>query len=777
MRTLLSCLLALASVAPLHAEFTLARHGTPRCIILSQPGGTATESNAVQELAQALQKLTGASFPVQTASDPQARIPAQAIIVGPGPAARALFPEVPLEQFGPEEFLIKVKSGRLLLAGGRPRGTYYAVCRFLQDQCGVRWWTPWAASYSSHPTLRVPSLDIHTQPAFEYREPYWYAGFDPHWKARNQANGQSLRIPNSLGGCILYKGFCHTFYPLVPPEKYFAAHPEWYSLRNGKRTHDRAQLCLSNPELRDFVVKRVKEWLREEPDAQIVSVTQNDCHGACQCPECQAIDEAEASPAGSMLSFVNYIAEKIEPEFPHVAVDTFAYQYTRHPPKHIRPRPNVIVRLCSIECSFRQPLDAPRNASFLADLAGWTKICPRLYVWDYVTDFGHYVQPYPNWYTLGPNVRIFQHFGVKGVFEEGAYAGPGAEMAELRAWVLAQLLWNPQQDDRALIREFLRGYYGPAAGDIQQYLDLMYRASAGVDLGCYLRKDAPYLHFQALAAAERLWQEAEVRAARPHDPELLMRVRLAHLPVRYACLSRWQSLRRECWEQNGSWPWPQSRHATVEQFRAVCQGLPGKEWSQVKVLNEHGLKVEDFLNPLEVDPPDTNGPAPPKRLLYPKPPADLPGLPRRACVDLQDNLAGLYKPGQYADIRPDPAASDLRAVWMPGSHAEWAFRISGTALPRKAQHGRWKAYAVVRVETAPRAAPEALAFTTGLYDTKTKTYPADLKVQVCDLGQGYHSYGLGTVQTSPDRDFWVAPPANAAVRALHVDRLYLVPAP
>ena len=273
---------------------------------------------------------------------------------------------------------MRVKDGRLLLAGGRPRGTLYAVNRFLQEQCGVRWWTPHITNFPHRATLRIKDLDVHFSPAFEYRGPYWSAGFDPLWKVHNCVNDENNLIPHDLGGCVTYKGFCHTFYPLVPPEKYFAAHPEWYSLINSKRTHENAQLCLSNPELRDFMVERVKQWLREAPDAAIISVTQNDCDGHCECPACKAIDDAEGSPSGSMLAFVNYIAEKIEPEFPHVWVDTFAYQYTRHPPKTIRPRHNVIVRLCSIECNFREPLDDPSNAAFLADLKRWSQICTQL---------------------------------------------------------------------------------------------------------------------------------------------------------------------------------------------------------------------------------------------------------------------------------------------------------------------------------------------------------------------------------------------------------------
>jgi hypothetical protein len=442
---------------------------------------------------------------------------------------------------------------------------------------------------------------VRGQPAFEYREPYWFAGFDPLWKARNGANGEARLIPKELGGCITYKGFAHTLYPLVPPEKYFGTHPEWYSLINGQRTHENAQLCLSNPELRDFVVRRVKEWLRESPDAKIISMTQNDCGGACQCPTCKGMDDAEGSPAGSMIAFVNYVAEKIEPEFPNVAVDTFAYQYTRKPPKTLKPRPNVIVRLCSIECNFREPLDHPSNAAFLADLEGWSKICQRLYIWDYTTDFANYVLPHPNWFTLGANARLFAKYNVRGVFSEGAYQGWGGEMGELRAWVLAQLFWNPQQDDRKLIQEFLEGYYGQAsAKPILRYLELEYDAAKGFYLGCYTRPNAPHRTFQVLAEAERFWQQAE--KATFGDAELSARVRQGHLPVRLAFLRDWTKLRAECREQNAAWPLSESRKEVATQFAAVCEGVPGKDWTHVTQLSESGLTAEKFVAQFKADP-------------------------------------------------------------------------------------------------------------------------------------------------------------------------------
>src|SRR5690606_21605830 len=246
--------------------------------------------------------------------------------------------------------VLRSVGDRIVLSGGRLRGSLYAVSRFLQDYCGVRWWTPWASRIPRTPDLQVPELNVRTAPAFESRDPFWYCAFNEDWAVRNFSNGQSARIRPERGGAVRYKGFVHTFYPLVPPEKHFESHPEWYSLIKGKRTHERAQLCTTNPRLREFMVERVREWLREEPEASIISISQNDWYNPCECDACMAIDDAEGSHAGTMLALVNYIAEKLEPEFPHVAFDTLAYQYTRKPPKTLRPRDNVIIRLCSIEC-------------------------------------------------------------------------------------------------------------------------------------------------------------------------------------------------------------------------------------------------------------------------------------------------------------------------------------------------------------------------------------------------------------------------------------------
>ena len=167
------------------------------------------------------------------------------------------------------------------------------------------------------------------------------------------------------------------------------------------------QLCWSNASLVSFIAKKVKGFLRTQPNATIISVSQNDNGLYCNDTAERAVMDAEGSPMGPLLRAVNTIADAIKPEFPHIAVDTLAYRYTRPAPKITTPRSNVVVRLCSIECNFAAPLTDPSNAKFLTDMNAWSAISNRTFIWNYITDFSAFVQPFPNYYVLGCEKRIF----------------------------------------------------------------------------------------------------------------------------------------------------------------------------------------------------------------------------------------------------------------------------------------------------------------------------------------------------------------------------------
>ena len=451
--------------------------------------------------------------------------------------SRNLRPTVDFAKLGPDGFVLRVDGNRVIIAGGRPRGTLNGVYTLLEEKLGVRWFTPELETVPKLDRVELPKLNETKIPALENRDVFWSEMMhNADFAARHRVNGQHYGLTEKHGGAFtVYHPFVHSFDALVPPEL-FTEHPEYFPLIDGKRKSGYVQRCLSNPDVLKLSIARVRQWIKEHPEATIISVSQNDTFNNCQCEPCKAVDDAEGSPAGSLLKFVNAVAEAIEKDHPNVRIDTLAYQYTRKPPKTIRPHRNVIVRLCSIECCFAHPLETcpeEKNRRFRDDIVAWGPIAPRLYVWDYTTDFGHYQQPFPNFDALQSNVRFFVKHGVKSLFEQGNYSsGGGGEMEPLRAYLLAKLLWNPDTDVQKHINEFVNAYYGQAAPKILAYLDTTHRPvrEQGKHIHIFDKPTSAYLSEDVMNAGEKILDEAESLA---ENDAVRFRVQVARLPVWY----------------------------------------------------------------------------------------------------------------------------------------------------------------------------------------------------------------------------------------------------
>ena len=740
--------------APTHV---LAESGKTGYTIAVSSDATTPERHAAAELASFLSQVSGVSFAVATRDS---RPDTPTLVVGPGAAAKALVPDLDPEALKPDGILIKSVGQHIVLAGARPRGTLYAVYTFLQDAVGCRWWSSKVSTIPVKKRLTVEEQNVRYVPPLEYRETFWFDSFDPDWAVRNKSNANRAALDEKRGGHITYKGFVHTFDGLVPPDEYFAKHPEWFSEIDGKRVGGpgvRSQLCLTNPELRDFVTQRVLEWLQESPDANIVSVSQNDWRNPCQCEPCAALVAHEDAESGPMLHFVNYVAERVGPRFPNTAISTLAYQYTRQPPRHVRPLPNVIVRLCSIECSFAHPLgESTENATFRKDIEGWSKVCQRLYIWDYTTNFGHYIMPHPNLRVLGPNVRFFVRNGVKGLFEQGAYQSHGAELAELRAWVLARLLWEPERDADALVSEFLAGYYEEAGPFLGQYITALHDECERTNhfLGIGSSPSAPFLNLKTMTRAEKLFNRAE--AAVSGKPDVLDRVRVARMPLRYVWAVRWREFQREAKLAGVEWPGPESYLQNCRTFYDL-----GREHGFGKL--SEGRPFESFAQrTIQLN-----------RKTSPEP-ANCQGLGPRQWMDLQDEGSRLWREGTGAALKPDPKASDGVAAWMPGTHHEWAYQqpLSIGGIPPE-PGPEYTVYVAVRCQAKGK---DGLAFSFGLYDAKNLVFSKSTQVMCADVdGDGYVTHEVGTFPLHAGMYLWVAPPANPEnVEAVWVDRFWLV---
>lgn len=533
-------LFTLPRVSPAQ-ELPLAEGGKSQYVIVIPENASPPVRHAADELANFLQQMSGASFTIQTDNaQPAAECE---ILLGNSRRLLELGINIDWQKLGKEGYVLKTVGKRLVIAGGEPRGTLYGVYGLLEDHLGCRWFTPDCSRIPHYDRLLVGPLDETVIPVLEYREPYTYDCFDGDWCARNRVNSSSGRLGPQHGGKVRFGSgfFVHTFNRLVPPEKYFDEHPEYFSLVNGKRLKDHSQLCCTNEDVVRIVTEEILRAMEQDPEAFVFSVSQNDWHNYCQCDKCQALAQAEDSQIAPVLQMVNRVAEAVAQRFPDKAVETLAYQWTRKPPKTMRPRANVIVRLCSIECCFSHPLatcDLPANRAFVEDLQGWAKIGNRLWVWDYVTDFRHYFLPFPNQRVRNDNIKLFVANNVTGIFEQDTYNTPNSELAALGGYMTAKFLWNPNYDENLAMSEFLEGYYAAAAPLIRKYIDLLHDRVEKENIHCsiWIPPSHPHLTDELLVQADQLWQSAEEAVA--GDATLLQRVKIGRMSVDYAILER-----------------------------------------------------------------------------------------------------------------------------------------------------------------------------------------------------------------------------------------------
>ncbi|MBQ6067077.1 MAG: DUF4838 domain-containing protein [Clostridia bacterium] len=514
---------------------TLAQEGSSGYVIVCGKRSGDPEYTAAEKLQTYLERISGVKLPVVSDDTPPAE---KEIVVGRTNREDGV---ISLDRggFTEETACYFTEGDRLVIAGGEPRGTLYAAYEFLKRELGCRWYTDTLTVIPPADAVRIsPAARFLYTSRLEYRMTDWISTKDAEFCLANHINTQSCTADGALGGAVRYTGgFGHTLTSaFCCAKKYFADHPEYFALYHGRRTPK--QLCLTNPDVLSLVIDEVRGLLEAHPDAQIVSLTQGDTlRSFCQCKNCRAVDRANGSHAGTMISFVNAVAAAFAQDFPNLKFDTFAYRYTRTPPKKVRPRDNVIVRLCSIECCFAHPLDTPRdplNMRFCRDIRRWSEICKNLYIWDYTTNYWQYLGPFPNFGVMQPNMRFFVSHNARGVYEEGNYqaAECDAEFAGLRCYLLSRLLYDPDCDLDAETDGFLRAYYGAGWKNIREYIDLT-TARTGTKgrhmIIYHVMTDGAVLSLSKaqVARCDEWWQTAEALCANDTEREHVQRSALS----------------------------------------------------------------------------------------------------------------------------------------------------------------------------------------------------------------------------------------------------------
>lgn len=437
-----------------------------------------------------------------------------------------------------EGFTYRNVGDNIWIYGGSQRGTMYGVYSFLENELGIRWYTKDYTHLKPLKKWQFKDLYCSETPFIQYRFDQYY-NVEPHkdWLAHNKCNSVWAAQDNEYGGLVAYWN-AHTFEQFIPSGEYFQKHPEYFSLRDGKRT-PYTQLCLSNPEVLQICIEKMKQAIAANPLYWVYSMSQSDNQSPCECEKCRAIEEQYGGHSGLMVWFVNQVADAIKPLYPDKYIGTFAYQYTRKAPTGITPRDNVVIRLCSIECCFAHPLEeCEHNRPFISDIEDWSKIAPHLFIWDYVVNYRQYVAPFPNFGVLAENIKTFKKYNAIGIQEEAQYESLGGEFSEMKSWVLSKLLWNPNLDTKALVAQFINDYYGPAATFIQQYFDLCHSLiKDDTVMGIYIDENNPLYTNEFVTEANNLLTQAK-EAVAECDDDMHLRVDMVGLQIDYLRMMR-----------------------------------------------------------------------------------------------------------------------------------------------------------------------------------------------------------------------------------------------
>ena len=446
-----------------------------------------------------------------------------------------------------DSFVVRKIGKDIIINGGGTRGVLYGAFDFIERVLDVRFFTPASTYIPAKKVVETSGIDKVFKFRFELRDIYIGIAYQPdggyYAVSRGMSRGGDKPFEKKFGGSFDYGPpySCHTFDRYLPAAQYMKKYPHFYSLRNGERYGGQhsGQLCLTNPELREFFTKLVLDNIKETNEKyakdgmdapRIYDVSHNDNSRYCMCENCSAL-AAKENQSGVMIDFVNYIAERVEKVYPDIKLQFFAYQYNSAPPKTLKARDNVIVRICNTGSN--QITGAANDKVYSEAFKTWKKFAKHVYIWDYAITYGDMNGgPYPSEYYIPSAYKFYADSNVKGVFCESE-SPASSDMWELKYYLLTKYAADPYRTDyKEIVDDFYTKYYGAAAKYVRAYRDILHELA--IRKKAVIGWFASGVDFSYIDLESNLKMQAELdkaRAAVAGDKELTFRVNRAGLGI------------------------------------------------------------------------------------------------------------------------------------------------------------------------------------------------------------------------------------------------------
>lgn len=372
------------------------------------------------------------------------------------------------------------------------RGSINAVYHYLES-LGVRWYYPDQSGMvlPKLETIALSNINITSQPDFPLR--HFLVYYQEFFTARpgNEPFVDRVRWQLWLGltsiDDIIGPAQGHGTMLVTQRDETKKAHPEYYSLRDGRRLTDHdgyGMNCLSSEGLLQENVRFLKAAY-DVLGAPMFCVAPADSFVLCECDLCKGKDDPDKGFKGNLSNYVwsytDRVAREVYKTHPDKKVQCIAYvPYLSVPEKIEMFSPNLVVGMTQWRSMFfdRTERDAFRKLrrEWLAKLPSKT-----LWTWDY---YLHGWEDRSQWVhvpTFFPRLIAEDLRDLKGISlgdhvdvvdsKPGNTAWDAMAVNHLNAYVNAKLLWKTDTDLDALLNEYYEMYFGPAAAPMRIFIE------------------------------------------------------------------------------------------------------------------------------------------------------------------------------------------------------------------------------------------------------------------------------------------------------------------
>ncbi len=389
---------------------------------------------------------------------------------------------------------------QLLIVGGGDAGVLNGVYAFSSRIIGVRWLAPGITDYGS-PLRAMLEHELRGRPEFAFRE----IGLTHLW----DRDAAEFRRGHGLGVTPMSSPGNPAYFDRMADSAASDAQPA-YGAPEGAQlvlAHilDMARADETSADALLLERRRTAQW--RLPHATVWRLAAMDWLHPTLAPAGRALNEQEHSPAAAILTLANDVAEGLADALPDEThwVHVLLSPAMQAPPKLLRAHPGVIVQLSTRACNFAAPLthrQCPVNSRFVEQLVGWRALGARIYILDHMVNMRAPQLPFPHLKTIQPNLLFYARHDVEGLYYAGVenVVPENIDLAELRLYLVANLVNDPDIIYQNALEEFLSRYYGPARPEILEYIALTEQAISAH--GAFLLPDDPGEWFNEATLAE-----------------------------------------------------------------------------------------------------------------------------------------------------------------------------------------------------------------------------------------------------------------------------------